>query len=78
MTEWSAWSACTSSCGRGWMYMERSVLAQPGPGGRYNTELPLVNVLTILSCDWLQGVSPEADQAEAVRVHDVLSHVCHV
>ena len=52
VTEWSAWSACTSSCGRGWMYMERSVLAQPGPGGRYNTMLWLVSVTAILSCDW--------------------------
>jgi len=34
ISEWSEWSPCSASCGRGWMTQERSVLAEPKNGGK--------------------------------------------
>merc|ERR1719481_2198943 len=34
MSLWSDWSACSSSCGRGWMTMMRSVVSPAMNGGR--------------------------------------------
>jgi hypothetical protein len=31
---WSDWSACSTSCGRGWLTMERRVVAGPKNGGK--------------------------------------------
>jgi len=31
---WSAWSACSASCGRGWLTQARTILRQPTGGGR--------------------------------------------
>lgn len=32
--EWTAWSSCSASCGRGWMTKTRQIYAQPQNGGR--------------------------------------------
>ena len=34
VSEWSDWSDCSSSCGRGWMFMERQILSPASNGGR--------------------------------------------
>jgi len=34
ITEWSQWSSCSSSCGRGWHTKERTVISGPRNGGR--------------------------------------------
>ena len=34
VSEWSPWSDCSVSCGRGWSSRERYVITQPQNGGR--------------------------------------------
>ena len=34
VSEWSEWSECSSSCGRGWMFMQRTILTPASNGGR--------------------------------------------
>lgn len=34
VSEWSEWSECSSSCGRGWMFMERTIISPASNGGR--------------------------------------------
>ena len=34
VSPWSDWSECSSTCGRGWMFMERSVITPASNGGR--------------------------------------------
>merc|ERR1719357_1307383 len=33
-SEWSDWSACSTSCGRGWLTRERTILVGPRNGGK--------------------------------------------
>merc|ERR1712107_188230 len=34
VTEWSDWSPCSASCGKGWITKTRQILAEPQHGGR--------------------------------------------
>ena len=34
VSKWSEWSDCSSSCGRGWKFMEREILTPASNGGR--------------------------------------------
>lgn len=34
VSNWSDWSACSASCGRGWVFMQRTILSEPRYAGK--------------------------------------------